>query len=192
VRERGEPSPGIEPLDRLVTPVMEHAPYRSAERGFWVVDNGASPRGQAAVQRVLQAYPQALLVHTPLQASGLNQGESTFRWGHERSCPPMLLPAGRKGNHGCGSTRTCGTHDYALARGTSRGKNCSSFSTALKPGKWLSARPSQLRRHQGKWPELGPSNPTGICETDHLASPRPRFTPRFWPSDDGRRPVPRL
>jgi hypothetical protein len=124
--------------------------------------------------------------------AGSTRGKSTFRWGHERSCPPMILPAGRKWNHGCGSTRTCGTHDYALARGTSRGKNCSSFSTALKPGKWLSARPSQLRRHQGKWPELGPSNPTGICETDHLASPRPRFTPRFWPSDDGRRPVPRL
>jgi hypothetical protein len=91
VRERGEPSPGIEPLDRLVTPVMEHAPYRSAERGFWVVDNGASPRGQAAVQRVLQAYPQALLVHTPLQASGLNQGENLLFAGATNGPDPQCF-----------------------------------------------------------------------------------------------------
>jgi hypothetical protein len=97
VRERGEPSPGIEPLDRLVTPVMEHAPYRSAERGFWVVDNGASPRGQAAVQRVLQAYPQALLVHTPLQASGLNQGEIYFSLGPRTVLTPNAFASWTEG-----------------------------------------------------------------------------------------------
>jgi hypothetical protein len=72
---RCEPSTGIEPCGRLVTQVMEQEPYRSAERVFWVVDNGSSHRGQAAVQRVLQAYPQALLVHTPIHASWLNQVE---------------------------------------------------------------------------------------------------------------------
>jgi hypothetical protein len=72
---RCEPSTGIEPFGRLVTQVMEQEPYRSAERVFWVVDHGSSPRGQAAVQRLLQAYPHAILVHTPIHASWLNQVE---------------------------------------------------------------------------------------------------------------------
>jgi hypothetical protein len=75
---RGEPSPGIAPCGRLVTQVMEQEPYRSAERVLWVVDTGASPRGQAAVQRVLQAYPQAMLGQTPRPASWLNQVESSL------------------------------------------------------------------------------------------------------------------
>jgi hypothetical protein len=78
VRGRCEPSTGLEPCGRLVTPVMEQEPYRSAERVFWVVDNGSSPRGQAAVQRLMQAYPNAIVVHTPLHASWLNQVEIDF------------------------------------------------------------------------------------------------------------------
>jgi DDE superfamily endonuclease len=73
-----EPSTGIEPFGRLVTQVMEQEPYRSAERVFWVVDNGSSHRGQAAVQRLMQAYPNAILVHTPIHASWLNQVEIYF------------------------------------------------------------------------------------------------------------------
>jgi hypothetical protein len=62
-----------------------------------VVDNGASPRGQAAVQRVLQAYPQALLVHTPLQASGLNQGEIYFSLGPRTVLPPNAFASWTEG-----------------------------------------------------------------------------------------------
>jgi hypothetical protein len=82
----------------------------------------------------------------------------------------MMLPAGRKWHNGGGSMRNGVTNDDARSSGTARGHHCASFSTALKPGTWLSARHAQLRRHHGKWPELGPSNPTVIGETDHLAS----------------------
>jgi hypothetical protein len=75
---RCAPSTGLEPFGRLVTPVMEQEPYRAAERVLWVVANGSSPRGQAAVQRLLPAYPQALVVHTPIQASWLNQMAISF------------------------------------------------------------------------------------------------------------------
>ncbi len=69
---------GIGPFGRLVNQVMEQEPYCSAERVFWVVDNGSSHRGQAAVGRLLQAYPKAVLVHTPVHASWLNQIEIYF------------------------------------------------------------------------------------------------------------------
>ncbi|WP_239655420.1 hypothetical protein [Mycobacterium riyadhense] len=49
---RGENSTGIEPFSRLVTQVMEQEPYKSADRVFWVVDNGSSRRGQAAIDRI--------------------------------------------------------------------------------------------------------------------------------------------
>jgi DDE superfamily endonuclease len=78
VMGRCEPSTGIEPFGRLVTQVMAREPYRSAERVFWVVDNGSSHRGQAAVRRLVQAYTNAILVHTPVHASWLNQVEIYF------------------------------------------------------------------------------------------------------------------
>jgi hypothetical protein len=43
-----------------------------------VVDNGSSHRGQASADRLAAAYPQAVLVHTPVHASWLNQVEIYF------------------------------------------------------------------------------------------------------------------
>ena len=53
---RCEASTGIEPFGRLVMQVMEREPYKAAKRVFWVVDNGSSHRGQAAVRRLATAY----------------------------------------------------------------------------------------------------------------------------------------
>lgn len=75
---RCEAHTGIEPFGRLVRQVMEQEPYRSAQRVFWVVDNGASHRGQTAVGRLVKAYANAILVHTPVHASWLNQVEVYF------------------------------------------------------------------------------------------------------------------
>lgn len=75
---RCEPSTGIEPFGRLVEQVMEQEPYKAAERVFWVVDNGSSHRGQAAVRRLATAYPNLVVVHTPVHASWLNQVEIYF------------------------------------------------------------------------------------------------------------------
>jgi DDE superfamily endonuclease len=78
VMGRCEEKAGIEPFGRLVEQVMRREPYRSAERVFWVVDNGSSHRGEAAVRRMLSWYPNAALVHTPVHASWLNQVEVYF------------------------------------------------------------------------------------------------------------------
>jgi DDE superfamily endonuclease len=75
---RCEEKTGIDSFGRLVEQVMRTEPYRSASRVFWVVDNGSSHRGQTAVQRLRKAYRKAVLVHTPVHASWLNQVEIYF------------------------------------------------------------------------------------------------------------------
>jgi hypothetical protein len=78
VMGRCESSTGIEPVGRLVAQVMEQKPYRRAKRVFWIVDNGSSHRGQAAVRRLAQAYAHLIVGHTPVHASWLNQVEIYF------------------------------------------------------------------------------------------------------------------
>jgi len=75
---RCEPRTGIEPFGRLVDQVMTAEPYRSARRVFWVLDNGSSHRGQAAIERLQAAYPRLVPVHLPVHASWLNQVEVYF------------------------------------------------------------------------------------------------------------------
>jgi transposase len=75
---RCEATTGIAPFARLVEQVMSMEPYAGADRVFWVVDNGSSHRGQAAIDRMSQAWPTARLVHTPVHASWLNQCEIYF------------------------------------------------------------------------------------------------------------------
>ena len=73
-----ETKTGIKPFRRLVDLVMNQEPYRSANRVFWITDNGSSHRGQTSVDRLAQWYPNAVLVHTPVHASWLNQIEIYF------------------------------------------------------------------------------------------------------------------
>jgi hypothetical protein len=75
---RCESTTGIDPFGNLVTQVMEQEPYRSAERVFWVVDNGSSHRGEASIKRLAKSYSTGILVHTPVHASWLNQVEIYF------------------------------------------------------------------------------------------------------------------
>lgn len=72
---RCEQTTGIEPFGRLVDQVMTQPPYRDARRVFWIADNGSSHRGEASVRRLNDSYPNAILVHTPVHASWLNQIE---------------------------------------------------------------------------------------------------------------------
>ena len=70
---RCDSATGIEPFGRLVTQVMERAPYRTAARVFWVADNGSSHRGQTTGHRLAKSYGNLIVVHTPVHASWLNQ-----------------------------------------------------------------------------------------------------------------------
>jgi hypothetical protein len=75
---RCESTTGIEPFGHLVQQVMEQQPYKSARRVFWIVDNGSSHRGAAAVKRLQGQYSNLHLVHLPVHASWLNQVEIYF------------------------------------------------------------------------------------------------------------------
>src|SRR5262249_21207006 len=75
---RTEPRTGITPFMNLVTQVMSQEPYASAKRVFWIVDNGSSHRGQKAADRLAAAFPNTVMVHTPVHASWLNQVEIYF------------------------------------------------------------------------------------------------------------------
>jgi hypothetical protein len=72
------PSTGIAPFTALVEQVMTTEPYASAERVFWIVDNGSSHAGKASITRMGQAWPTTALVHLPVHASWLNQVEIVF------------------------------------------------------------------------------------------------------------------
>ncbi|HEY6796376.1 MAG TPA: IS630 family transposase [Kineosporiaceae bacterium] len=78
VTGRCEDTTGIEPFARLVEQVMTSQPYASADRVFWITDNGSSHRGQAAIDRMHAAWPNAHLIHTPVHASWLDQAEIYF------------------------------------------------------------------------------------------------------------------
>lgn len=71
-------STGIDSFHDLVNLVMKQEPYRSANRVFWVTDNGSSHRGQASIDRLKSWYPNAIQIHTPIHASWLNQVEIYF------------------------------------------------------------------------------------------------------------------
>ena len=73
-----DPTNGAKPFQRLVDNVMAREPYRSANRVFWIVDNGTSHRGVAACERLRNVWPNLILVHTPVHASWLNQIEIYF------------------------------------------------------------------------------------------------------------------
>jgi DDE superfamily endonuclease len=75
---RSENSTGIEPFGRLVEQVMTAEPYASAQRVFWIVDNGSSHKRQASIDRVERAWPTLRLIHLPIHASWLDQCEIYF------------------------------------------------------------------------------------------------------------------
>ena len=78
VTGRCEHTTGITPFSRLVEQVMTAEPYASADRVFWIVDNGSSHRGTASVKRMTRAWPNAHLIHLPVHASWLDQAEIYF------------------------------------------------------------------------------------------------------------------
>jgi transposase len=69
---------GIKPFMDLAGQVMARPEYKNAPRVFVVVDNGSDHRGQAAISRLAKAHPNAIMIHTPLHASWLNQIEIFF------------------------------------------------------------------------------------------------------------------
>lgn len=64
---------GITSFMNLAGQVMARPEYKNAPRVFVIVDNGPDHRGQAAISRLRTAHPNAIMIHTPVHASWLNQ-----------------------------------------------------------------------------------------------------------------------
>ena len=62
----------------LMAQVMSQPEYAGAPRVFVIVDNGSDRRGRAAIDRLRKAHPNAIMIHTPVHASWLNQVEIFF------------------------------------------------------------------------------------------------------------------
>jgi hypothetical protein len=86
---------GIQSFHDLVDLVMSQEPYASADRVFWITDNGSSHRGQTSVRRLSQWYANAILVHTPVHASWLNQIEIYFSIVQRKLLTPNDFPSVR-------------------------------------------------------------------------------------------------
>jgi DDE superfamily endonuclease len=80
---------------------MTAEPYASAERVFWVVDNGSSHRGQASMQRLEGNYANLRLVHLPVHASWLNQIEMYFSIVQRKVLIPTISPTWPRSSSAC-------------------------------------------------------------------------------------------
>lgn len=115
---RTEPRTGIDPFMNLVTQVMTQEPYASAKRVFWVVDNGSSHRGKKAADRLAAAFPNAVLVHTPVHASWLNQVEIFFSVVQRKVVSPNDFTSPRSGT-GSEPSKTATTPRHSRSSGSS-------------------------------------------------------------------------
>ena len=79
---------GIVPFMDLMGQVMSLPEYKDAPRVFVIVDNGSDHRGQAAVRRLHDAWPNAIMIHTPVHASWLNQAEIFFSITQKKAISP--------------------------------------------------------------------------------------------------------
>ncbi len=70
-------------------------PYSRAQRVFLVIDNGSAHRGERSIDRLQGAWPNLIVVHTPIHASWLNQAEIYFSV--VKPCSPLVrLPSNRR------------------------------------------------------------------------------------------------
>lgn len=84
---------GIVPFMDLVGQVMQRPEYKNAPRVFVIVDNGSDHRGRAAIARLRKAHPNAVMVHTPVHASWLNQIEIFFSVIQKKVLSPNDFPS---------------------------------------------------------------------------------------------------
>jgi transposase len=84
---------GIIPFTDLVGQVMARPEYKSAPRVFVIVDNGSDHRGKKAAGRLRRAHPNAIMIHTPVHASWLNQIEIFFSVIQKKVVSPNDFPS---------------------------------------------------------------------------------------------------
>jgi hypothetical protein len=93
---------------------MSQAPYNTAHRVFGIMDNCSVHRGQQAVDRFRTKWPNAILVHTPIHLSSLNQIEILLDRSQKGSQPQRRLFFARTPTAAAGFPATLRTHRRAF------------------------------------------------------------------------------
>jgi hypothetical protein len=128
---------GIAPFMDLMTQVMSQPPYKDAPRVFVIVDNGSDHRGQAAVKRLHDAWPNAIMIHTPVHASWLNQAEIFFSSPRRKSSRPTTLPAWMNSPAPCMRSSASITRPPGRSTGSSPPQTWPGSSTGSAPASTL-------------------------------------------------------
>jgi hypothetical protein len=90
---RCEATTGIVPFMNLVEQVMTIEPYASAERVFWVVDNGSSHRGKKAIEHLAARFRTLSSSIPRYTRPGRTKSRSTSPSFSARSSHPTTSPA---------------------------------------------------------------------------------------------------
>ena len=120
----------IKPFMDLARQVMARPGYKDAPRVFVIVDNGSDHRGQAAVTRLARAHPNAIMIHTPVHASWLNQIEIFFSVIQKKSLRPTTSTASNSCPGPCWPSSTGTTRPPGRSAGNSPPATCTTSWTA--------------------------------------------------------------
>lgn len=91
-----ETSNGIATFNQLVERVMTQAPYKTARRVFWIVDNGSAHHPATFPERLTSLHEHAIAVHLPTHASWLNQVELYFSILQRKALTPRDFDSGQE------------------------------------------------------------------------------------------------
>jgi hypothetical protein len=127
---RCEPTTGNDPFDRLVEQVMTSAPYATARRVFWIVDNGSSHRGQPSIDRLQSRWSTLRLIHLPKHASWLNQVEIYFSVIQRRCLRPTTSTTSTNSKPDCWHSRSTTSRSPHHSNGSSPRPTSKTYSTA--------------------------------------------------------------
>ena len=121
---------GITPFMDLAGQVMARPEYKNAPRVFVIVDNGSDHRGQRAISRLARAHPNAIMIHTPVHASWLNQIEIFFSVIQKKVVTPTTSPASTHCPGPCWASWTATTRPPGRSAGNSPQQTCTTSWTA--------------------------------------------------------------
>jgi hypothetical protein len=117
--DRCAPKGGIEPFDQLVEQFMSAAPYAKAQRVFLVIDNGSAHRGQRSIDRLQGAWPNLIVVHTPIHASWLNQAEIYLGRAAQGSPTPTTSTTSARSKNACSASSAATRRSPSRSSGSS-------------------------------------------------------------------------
>jgi len=132
---------GIAPFMALMGQIMDQEPCKNAPRVFVIVDNGSDHRGKKAARRLRQAYPNCVMIHTPVHASWLNQVEIFFSIVQKKVISP---------NDFAGTVQLAATLQAFIAR----------YNTTATPFNWKYTA-ADLQRHLARLDTIRPAGIIG-------------------------------